>query len=443
MLDKTKLEFFASAYASHFETTLSHIRGALSESGIDALVIHSGTGLKKSSFDDQYWPIKATPALTHFLPLQEEDGALLIDKDKVTYFRGMEKSFWEGPSPLEADYFWNHIELVECSPEEIKKHLPSKNLAAIVDENPPPIPWLTKDIKINPPAFIEKLHDIRAIKTPYELACLGEANRRASFGHEAIKDLFLEGCNSELSLLCRYLEATGQDAHQTPYQSIVALGKHAAILHHVQYKASSIEKNESLLVDAGATCLGYGSDITRTYTRGATAQSKEFSALISKLLELQNKVIETMKEGLAYEDLHETSHRLLAGVLIESELAFGSPDALVDQGITRTFFPHGLGHSLGIQTHDVGCKKNKPRPHNPFLRTTVTLKAGHVMTIEPGCYFIAPLLQKLAASKEKALVNWPKIDALRPMGGIRIEDNIALTHDNLVNLTRDNWCKNS
>ena len=95
-------------------------------------------------------------------------------------------------------------------------------------------------------------------------------------------------------------------------------------------------------------------------------------------------------------------------------------------GVTRLFLPHGLGHSLGLQCHDVGCAKIKPRNDNPFLRNTRVIEAGQVFTIEPGIYFIDTFMDELRARPEAKEIDWKKIDALKTFGGIRIEDDVVV-----------------
>jgi len=109
----------------------------------------------------------------------------------------------------------------------------------------------------------------------------------------------------------------------------------------------------------------------------------------------------------------------------------------VARDVTRALFPHGLGHSLGVVTHDVGMRERSPRPDNRFLRNTSTIEVGQVFTIEPGFYVIDALVEPLRRDDRAGLVNWSAIDALRPYGGIRIEDNVAVVEGGTWNLTRD------
>ncbi|MGH7439593.1 MAG: M24 family metallopeptidase [Polyangiaceae bacterium] len=272
------------------------------------------------------------------------------------------------------------------------------------------------------------------------MACIAEANRRARAGHEALREAFRAGRASELDLHLLYLQATAQDDAETPYKNIVAFGPHAATLHHVAYgRQPGRGTFESLLVDAGATCRGYGSDVTRTWCRGRGAEADAFAALIAGLEAMQQRLCAAVRLAATYEDLHDASHREAAAVLREAGIVRGPDDAVVAAGVTRAFYPHGLGHSLGIQTHDVGCGLRAPRAENPFLRNTSVIEVGQVFTIEPGLYFIEALLGPLRAKAEGAMVDWRAVDALAPLGGLRIEDDVHVQGgQNVVrNMTRE------
>ena len=114
----------------------------------------------------------------------------------------------------------------------------------------------------------------------------------------------------------------------------------------------------------------------------------------------------------------------------------------METGLSSVFYPHGLGHFLGLQTHDVaGLIDNDanpiPRPEgHPFLRLTRVLEPGNVLTIEPGLYFIEPLLRGWRETGDPSAINWDTVDELAPFGGVRIEDNVAVTKDGCDNLTR-------
>ena len=244
---------------------------------------------------------------------------------------------------------------------------------------------------------------------------------------------FVGGTESELALHLRYLAATAQDDPETPYKNIVALGANASTLHHVSYvkraRASGSSEPESLLLDAGAAYQGYCSDITRTWVRGSGATAAAFGALVQGVEALQQRLCAAVTLGAPYEALHDESHRQVAAVLREVGVAKASHvsvEEIVESGISRAFFPHGLGHSLGLQCHDVGCADTKPRADNPFLRNTSRIAEGQVFTIEPGIYFIEGLLAPLREGPHAAAIDWDLVGALAQLGGVRIEDDLVV-----------------
>ena len=197
---------------------------------------------------------------------------------------------------------------------------------------------------------------------------------------------------------------------------------------------------KSFLIDAGAQHAGYACDITRTYA----ADSGEFLDLIRSVDSVQQKLADRVRPGVDYRDIHLAAHRSLAGVLVTHGIVSGSPEAAVESGLTSVFFPHGIGHLLGIMVHDAsgfaagpaGGTREKPEGH-PYLRLTRDLEPGFVVTIEPGIYFIDSLLEAARADGRGSAIDWKRVEALRPFGGIRVEDNVVAQAGAPRNLTRE------
>lgn len=426
-------------YTAHVDRLCAEYGRAIEESELAGLVVHSGAMLAKSSFDDQYWPLKVTPTFAHWLPLAEADCALVIVPGaRPRLLRNRDVSYWEGPVPTESGHFWDAFDLSEVESEAMSAEIgDASKLAFVGDDSDRAEAWGVPDANVNPPALVDELHAIRAIKSEYERQCIAEANARGARGHVRVFSEFAEQTRSELDLHLAYLDATDQDDAETPYKNIVAHGRHAAVLHHVYYSRDQVAGG-SLLVDAGATFCGYASDITRTAVRGKNG-AELFSELIDRMEALQQELCARVRPGLSFEALHDQAHELLAGVLIDLGIAKATKRELVDNNVTRTFLPHGLGHSLGIQVHDVGCKTKPPETRNPYLRNTSDIEVGHVFTVEPGCYFIDSLLDDLRDNPSAGSLDWKRIEQLSPYGGVRIEDNIAVVDSGTRNLTRDNW----
>ena len=435
-MDRT--DDFSALYGDHLARLAASYGAALAATGWDAVVVHSGTALKRSQFDDQFWPLRPVPHFQHWLPLAEPDCALVVVPGRrPVLHRLIAASYWEAPPPLDAPHVWPHFDahgLHDAS--RLGDVLPPGRLAFIGEDRARAASWQLPEAAINPPELLRQLDALRVHKTPYEIACLAEANRRAAPGHAALRDAFLSGDASELELHLAYLRATGQDDPETPYKNIVALGHNAATLHHIAYGRGATAAG-SLLVDAGATHLGYSSDITRTWVRGTGAAADAFRQLVAGVEALQLELCTSVQVGMAYEALHDHSHELLTTLLRALGLVRCSQDEALRHGLSRAFLPHGLGHSLGLQCHDVGCALVPPRKDNPWLRNTAQIAAQQVFTIEPGAYFIPALLEPLRQGPQAALLDWALVDALRPFGGVRIEDDLQVLPAGVRNLTRE------
>lgn len=424
-------------YREHIRVVEARYAAALAATGWDAVVVHSGTPKKRTEFDDQYFPLRPTPELQLWAPLVEPDCFVVFEAGKKTTLVWPEcKSFWERPAPPDATYFMGALDVRRVDTPELPR---GKRVAWVGEDRARAAALGFTDEETNPKALVEALDEGRVLKTPYEIACLAEANRVAALGHEAVRKAFEGGARSELELHLAFLGATRQDDQETPYKNIVALGRNGAVLHHVSYGRDAT-RAESLLLDAGATFLGYCSDITRTWAKpvvGTGGAGSTFAALLAAMEAMQKRLVAKVAVGMPYEELHDESHRQVSAILKEAGVASGSVEEIDKKGVSRAFYPHGLGHSLGLVTHDVGCASTRPRADNPFLRNTSTIAEGQVFTIEPGLYFIEGLLAELRQRPEGKLVDWNLVEALAPFGGIRIEDDLLVLEKGVRNFTRD------
>jgi Xaa-Pro dipeptidase len=246
---------------------------------------------------------------------------------------------------------------------------------------------------------------------------------------------------SERQLHATFLDAAGILESESPYTNIIAWDDRAAILHYQTKRTTPPAPGAVLLIDAGCTHYGYSSDVTRTYIRNGAHPA--FKAALDQMETMQRRLVERTRPGQSYIELHDATHRDIAVILKEIGILQVSAGEAYERGLTRPFFPHGLGHHLGIQVHDVGGRqvtaggeRRDPPAHYPFLRTTRDLAAGHVVTIEPGLYFIPMLLEPFRSGRDAAAFDWGLVDALVPYGGIRIEDDILVTDAGPEDLTR-------
>jgi Xaa-Pro dipeptidase len=245
---------------------------------------------------------------------------------------------------------------------------------------------------------------------------------------------------SEFEIHRAYCKAVSHTDNELPYGNIVALNDHGAVLHFTDLDRQPPESTCSLLIDAGAQVHGYASDITRTYS----FEDQRFADLIESMNATQLEIVAKIGVDVDYAELHVEAHHMLGRVLVDAGIASGDTDTLLATGVTSAFFPHGLGHLLGVQVHDVGGfmidesgNTNDPPSGHPFLRLTRKLEENMVITIEPGIYAIDLLLDKLRGTPAENHLNWNEIDWFRPFGGVRIEDDVRVTADGCENLTRD------
>ena len=428
----------ASLYPAHLATLRTRADQALALGGFDHLLVAASTPLGKF-LDDQDYPFVANPHFRHWLPLTDAPGSWIAytpgSKPKLVFVQP--RDYWHVVPEAPHGYWVEHFDIVTVrSAAEAVAQLP-KGRSAVLAPACPAIDGVTVN---NPQAVLDYLHWYRSYKTPYELALMREANRIGTRAHRAAEAAFRAG-ESEFGIHLAYLAAAKQIDAELPYASIVGLNEHGAVLHYTHFDRLPPAEHRSFLIDAGASCAGYASDITRTY---AGAGAGEFQALIDSMDAAQQGYAAMVRAGQSYPELHLHAHHVLARVLHEHGFIRMSAESAVESGVTSAFFPHGLGHPIGLQVHDVaGFQQSErggsiPRPAgHPYLRMTRVLEPGMVVTIEPGLYFIDMLLAELRGKPVAADIDWGKVDAFRKYGGIRIEDDVVCTEGEPENLTRD------
>jgi Xaa-Pro dipeptidase len=360
------------------------------------------------------------------------------DKPKLIFFRP--EDFWHKVPPEPTDFWVEHFDIVYLKQANaVEKHLPyDRAKYAYVGEYIEVAKALGFDL-INPDRVLNYLHWQRAYKTEYELQCMRQANSIAVASHRSASEAFFDK-KSEYDINAAYMSTARQGHNELPYNNIVGLNENAAILHYMHTNKVAPDDFRTFLIDAGASYHGYASDITRTYC----AKNHEFADLIKAVDALTVELGDMMKPGLSYIEVHKAAYSGIAQILQSIGVVNLSAQDCVEQGIVSTFFPHGIGHFLGLQVHDVGGHiaddrgtPNPPPSEHPFLRCTRVIEAKQVFTIEPGLYFIDSLLAKLKGSEQSKYINWDVVDNFRPFGGVRIEDNIIVHRDRNENMTRE------
>ncbi len=439
------MESLSTFYKEHIATLQARALEILQRNQLDALLIHSGEAMT-TFLDDHDYPFKVNPQFKAWVPVTQVPNCWLwidgVNPPKLWFYSPVD--YWHSVEPL-PDAFWTKdvTVLPLANAGDIKGQLPAdlKRVAYIGYCQQRALELGITADNINPKAVLDYLHYHRAYKTSYEVACMREAQKIAVNGHRSAKEAFLSGM-SEFDINLAYLSATGQRENDVPYGNIVALNEHAAVLHYTTLQQNPPAHLNSFLIDAGAEYNGYAADITRTY---AAHSDSDFAALAADLNTEQQALISSIKTGVRYTDYHVQMHHRIAKLLKAHQLVVDiSEEAMVEQNLTGPFLPHGLGHPLGLQVHDVGAFMQDENgtalaapSQYPYLRCTRIIQPGMVLTIEPGLYFIDSLLAPWRDSSFSKHFAWERIKAMKPYGGIRIEDNIVIHDKHIENMTRD------
>ena len=303
--------------------------------------------------------------------------------------------------------------------------------------SPPPgaqlDPGLAADLRFG-------LSVVRRPKDEIELARMRVANAATSAAFKAALPLLREGVSEREVQIELEAEAFRHGAEAMAYDTIIGGGVNSAVLHFAP-SSRRFRAGELVLIDAGAQYLGYASDVTRTYPVGGalTSLQREIHAVVHRA---EQAAIEHCRPGVEWRDVHLVAALSIADGLAAIGVLKGDPQTLVESGAAWLFFPHGIGHLVGLGVRDAGGvplreRRDEPKPY-PNLRINLPLEPGFVVTVEPGVYFVPAILADPEnRSRHHDAVDWGRVDQLMDFGGVRIEDDVLITADGYEVLTGD------
>jgi len=424
-------------FSRHLELLAARTAGALQAAGFDGLLVPSGEPPMQFA-DDMPYPFKPNPSYKLWVP-HATPGCLLAfepGRKPLLLFR-QEADYWHMP-PATPDAAWTRqfdLRVVRDA-AEARAALPAGRRWAFLGDPQPAWDGLGA---ANPAALVTALDWLRGAKTAWEVDCLARASAIGAAAHRAAERAWRDGA-SEFDIQLAYCQAARVREEELPYNNIIGLNDHGAVLHYQHLDRVPPALRLSFLIDAGAPWAGYGCDITRTHA----ARPGGFADLVAGVDALERRLAAMVVPGRDYREIHLEAHRGVGDLLADAGIIRLRGEEAVQAGLTRTFFPHGIGHLLGLQVHDVGglladaSGALRPRPEgHPWLRLTRDLEPGMVVTIEPGVYFIDLLLAEARADHRAALIAWEEVERLRPCGGVRVEDNVVALPDGPRNLTRE------
>lgn len=419
---------------------------SLFEEETSSIVYMKGADLMYRHETDYEFAFRQESNFWYLTGVNEPDCQLILDLDNKEYHlfvpkRDAQFAVWHGrvksKKQYQQEYQPDHLHYESALPS-ILKELDPNTIYCLNEEQAEFIEEFDRETPIDLDALEDALTHCRVFKTDPELDLMREAARVNNIAHTEVLKALEPGLREyELKAVFDYHQINN-GLTQDAYNGIFASGSNSAILHYVENNRK-IEDGDLFLIDAGYEYRGYASDFTRTYPASGSF-SKMQSAVYESVLEAQNRVIDSAKPEVEMEDLHILAAKVMMQGLKDANLVSGSIEELMEHDVFALFFPHGLGHFLGLDTHDVGGYPKGvnriERPGIKYLRARRTLQPSMVLTIEPGIYFIPALLKPaLEDNKTAPFLNKSKLESLFDFGGVRIEDNLIITEDGHENLT--------
>lgn len=430
--------FDPSVYADRRKTLAQSV-------GSDVILI-AGNNNSPINYQDNYYPFRQDSNFVYYAGLNMPGLNLVIDCEtgESTLFGDeatMEHVVWMGPQPSLVDL---------AAKVGIDKVLPAADLLAKCEARNihclPPyrtehFRLLQKatehgDCSVKPSeVLIKSVISQREIKEGREIKQMEEAlGITAQMHTQAMKSAKPGMTEANIAGIAEGIALANQC--QLAYGMILTKDGHILHNHHHH---QVIKEGDMILGDFGCeNRMLYASDITRTFPVSKTFTGKQ-KHIYEIVLEAEIKGINACRPGQEYKDVHQLASRIIADGLISLGLMTGDADEAVAAGAHALFFPHGLGHMIGLDVHDmeglgedlVGYDENVSRSDQfgtAYLRLGKKLRPGNVLTVEPGIYFIPALIDMWQKEgKYTDFINYEKVNEYRDFGGIRIEDNVLVT----------------
>ncbi len=411
-----------------------------------------GNGIRDRNLPGYGVPFRQDSTFLYFVGSAQPDCAALLHEGVFTFFApqvGPDDALWHGPSPsLEA--LGQHLGADRVRPfddlEQTIRSLvtrgqtPHALTVADAAKNHELSTWLGVDWQFGRDPGSEEL--IRAVigqrrtKDHEELAELRRAAQASGDAHRAAIAATHPGV-SEASLTALFEAVLAMHGCTPGYDTI--LSQDGEILHNHRHH-NMLERGRLVLCDGGGeVASGYGADITRTWPVSGRFSTKQ-NAAYKAVLAAQAAAIAMCEVGVRYRHVHDRAAQVLAEFLVDEGLLRGDPTELAALGAHALFFPHGVGHHLGLDVHDMenfgdrpSYPMGQPRPAGfgtRYLRLDLPLEAGWVVTIEPGFYVIDAIFDDPDLTEPfEPFLDRAVLDTWRGFGGIRIEDDVHITTD--------------
>lgn len=406
-------------------------RQALGErTAMPVVLLGAGEPISVPGQHDRVYPFMAHSDYYYLTEQQCPGGVLAIDlaEGDDAPWRAFAPEVTQAHRTWEGDVTWEGAPLIELAPWLIQRRgRPVAMLGCPVGSYTGGIDQL-----LSAELADALLHE-RRVLDGVEIANMRAACRATAAGHTLAHQLLTSG--QAIGMTERQLRVEIEAAFfrnggdGTAYDTIVGSGPNAAVLHFAP-SDRIISGGECVLIDAGASYRRYAGDVTRTWPVGTPSQTQR--DLINIVIDAEEAGIAMCRPGVEWHDVHRRASEKVIEGLIALGTITGDPAELVERGVAGLFFPHGVGHMIGLGVRGAGGRLpgRAPRmgPGGVGVRVDIPLRAGHGFTVEPGIYFIPGLID-VPETRERYsdAVHWNAIDALRTeIQGVRIEDNVVV-----------------
>jgi Xaa-Pro aminopeptidase len=396
-----------------------------------AVVVGSGTPIHVPGRADRTYRFYAHSEYLYLTDRERPGGVLAFDPDDG----------WSDfvRAPTVQEHLWSGAPATQpgLSTDALPAWLEARSRARIANLGAP-VTGVSSDAALEADAR-SRLNRIRRVKDAVEIERMRQAERATRAGFATAVELIAPGVTErqlQIEIEAAFLR-NGADA--LAYETIVGGGPNSAVLHFAP-SSRAFADGDLVLIDAGAEFRGYASDVTRTYPASGTF-TREQEILHRLVATALTTAIEHCAPGTEWLDVHAVAARVIADGLADFGLLRGDPDGLVESGAVLLFFPHGIGHMVGLGVRDAGevlAGREGTRPGFPQVRVDLPLEPGHCFTVEPGIYFVPALLQDEERRRKHAgAVDWDRVDRMLDFGGIRIEHDVLVTDTGCEVLTAD------
>ncbi|KAF2849087.1 hypothetical protein T440DRAFT_469521 [Plenodomus tracheiphilus IPT5] len=455
-----------------------HARNVQVKLGVDeGLIYLPGQSAKNNEDSDMPAPFRQLRYFYYLSGCNEPDCHLTYDirQDTLTLFIPRvdpKRVIWNGrgSTPAEAlvKYDIDAVLFIDqlASFVQCWTHRSKNQHACIYGVHPLQIPRCPAKGRpgVDTTSLLPAMNVCRMVKDDHEIALIRKANDISSQAHKEVLANILKFKN-EAEVEGIFMDVCiSKHAKEQAYDPIAASGPNAGTLHY-DANDEDFEDRQLMCLDAGCEYELYASDVTRTFPLAASWPTREAENIYKLVERMQEECIERLAPGVRYLDLHIRAHQIaIDGLLQLGIFHSGTREEIYKAGTSRAFFPHGLGHHIGLEVHDVGqadlmsVRRGKiihqqapslyPQGfHTPVYEPTTChaptdpqsshLEAGMVVTVEPGIYFSVYALQQfyLPLPEHAKFINLEVLERYIPVGGVRIEDDILITPKGYENLT--------